>query len=131
VLRAVFAETSLVAIEPGRVVLSCTSARFAASARARERQIAEIFERELGRRVDVVIEAGPAPAESPDAAPIAGPAPDLSRAEPAADHASATASAPAQTPAPPGADPGEHPLVKTAIELLGARIVSVQPRHHQ
>jgi hypothetical protein len=102
VLRAILTNSTLVELKDTAAVLN-TAPRFLAGAKSRLSEIAAIFEKELGRRIDVTIqepEAPPENAASSDAAPAAQPP-----------------------------SPVEDPLVKIAMELFNARIVSVQPRN--
>lgn len=119
VLRAILADATLKSVDAARVVLVCPDARFALSAQARSKPIAELFERQLGRPVEVVIESA-----QPDPAPQLSPPDPDQPSEPASSSTRALSDAPIS----PVEDPINHPLVRTAIELLGARIVSVQRR---
>ena len=105
----------------GRIVISGAS-RYADSARARMALVVDACRKVLGRSIEVVVQSDDVPG-------------DESPAEPGAR---AIATPPArpegvqeQTPDPasePPAHPGQHPLVREAMELFGARIVDIQQR---
>jgi hypothetical protein len=103
VLRAILTNSTLVELKDTAAVLN-TAPRFLAGAKSRLSEIAALFEKELGRRIEVTIQEPEAP--SPD---------------------SPASESPATSSAPPS--PVEDPLVKIAMDLFNARIVSVQPRH--
>ncbi len=103
VLRAILTNSTLVEIKDDAAVLD-TAPRFLAGARSRLPEIAAAFEKEVGRRIVVTLrepEATPADASEQGSTPPAGPPPS----------------------------PVDDPLVKIAMELFNARIVSVQPRN--
>lgn len=105
-LRAILTNSTLVEVKDGAAVLD-TPARFAAGARSRLGEIAAVFERELGRRIEVSLrEPGPASGDT---------------GESAGGEAAGAPAAPVS--------PVDDPLVKIAMELFNARIVSVQPRN--
>ena len=114
----------------GRIVLSGSS-RHVESARGRHAQIVEVCRRELGRAVEVLIQSdeestgGGAP-EADGAAEQAAAASDEDSGEElrAPSEETPRAAAPSSTPMMPS----DHPLVKEAMELFGARIVDVQHR---
>lgn len=116
-VRAVLSEASLVELKDARAVIACP-ARYAPGARQRLAEIAGVFEKELGRKVDVVIEDQSGSTVNGVTAGSAEPAPAEAAASPAAS----------STAAPPAANPLDDPLVKTAVELFSARIVSVSRR---
>lgn len=108
-LRAILTNSTLVEVKDGAAVLD-TPERFAAGARSRLGEIAAVFERELGRRIEVTLrEPGPASGETGEGA------------------GGEAAGAPAAPVSP--VSPVDDPLVKIAMELFNARIVSVQPRN--
>lgn len=124
-------------LDGGRIVLA-GAGRYAESARGRLGQLAEVCRRELGRPIEVVIQAD---GEMDDGNSEDG-AQDAASGQAAhgeAGHAEElgpdTETAPVQeapqpvAPArPPATVPSQHPLVKEAMELFGARIVDVQFR---
>lgn len=130
-LRAVLTNSSLVEIRDAVAVLCCPS-RFAPGARARMAELVKLFEMELGRRFEVhIVEPGEdasSPAASAESA--ARPAVNVGSADATAAvrmREVRRASAPATAAGPPAPAPDEDPLVRLAIELFEARIVSIQP----
>ncbi len=127
VLRTLMTYLRPMTVDPaaGRVVLA-GSLRHVESARGRQVHIVEVFRRELGRAVEVayhVDDADPEAAEDP----VAGPE------EPASEPSPRPEPPLAGTPARPEprvepAQISQHPLVKEAMELFGARIVDIQHR---
>lgn len=137
VLRAVMTNLQPVSIdlEVGRIVLA-GAGRYAESGRVRLSQIAEACRRELGRPAEVLIQnldqgEGDGPADSaidPSAAAVPGPGETAEGpVEAAADGNRPVAPATVSVATPPMM-PSQHPLVKEAMELFGARIVDVQYR---
>lgn len=129
IIRAILTNSSLAEFKPseGLATISCT-ARYAAGAKARIGEIAVIFEKEVGRRFTITIHepgeaasAGATAAEAPAAPPVA--AATVPGAEPATE-----ATPRPSTPPPPAFNAAEDPLIRQALELFSARIVSVQPR---
>lgn len=103
IVRAILTNSALVELGAAEAVISC-SGRYARGAGERVGEIAQIFERELGRRVGVRV------VQSAD------PEGDSALAEADGVRAGAATSA------------AEDPLVKLAAELFGAKIVAVQTR---
>lgn len=120
-MRAILTNSTLVELRDDTAVLACPP-RFASGARTRLSDIEALLHKELGRRISVTIREDAPPA---DAAPDGAPAPE---ADAALDGRNGEAPAAAPGPVGPARSPLEDPLVKTAIELFEARIVSVQPR---
>jgi hypothetical protein len=102
VLRAILTNSTLVELKDTAAVLN-TAPRFLSGAQSRLSEIAAVFEKELGRRIEVTLQ------------------------EPEATPADASAGEEAPAAAPPS--PVDDPLVRIAMELFNARIVSVQPRN--
>lgn len=117
-VRAVLSQASLVELKDARAVIACP-ARYAPGARQRLAEIVGVFEKELGRKVEVVIEDQSASAEGGTAGQAAP--------EPTTQDAASTSPA-TSAAAPLAANPLDDPLVKTAVELFSARIVSVSRR---
>ena len=116
----------VVDVDAGRIVLTGT-AMHVESARGRHGQIVECCRRELGRAFDVVLEAEQeAPAVDTEVGEAGEPE--------AVEHGDETPlDAEQAAPPPPPARgpmtvPSQHPLVKEAMKLFGARIVDVQQR---
>ena len=129
-LRALVTNSMLVSLEGEKALLSCAE-RFAAGAHKWSEKLSEVFTRERGATTIVEF-------EQPAAPPVAAEGGENGGAESGEAGASAQATAPSAAPAGAGvggglrpAMPGpgalEHPLVKQAIELFGARVVDVQP----
>lgn len=127
VLRTILSNLRVQSLDTaaGRVVL-VGEAKYADSARARQMLIGDALRRELGRPVELVIqglggEQGAGPAEAPDG--------QSGDPEPAGS-VDAPLEVRMEKPAPPPPQglPSEHPLVREAMELFGARIVDVQHR---
>jgi hypothetical protein len=150
VLRTVLTYLRPVSVDVagGRIVLS-GAGRYVESARGRHGQIVEVCRRELGRAIEVVIQSDdPAMArEAGEESGLGNPAvTDPAGVEAGADAAGALRGGAgdskvdnAASAEPRGAEgtgatggtpmmPGDHPLVKEAMELFGARIVDVQHR---
>lgn len=117
-VRAVLSQASLVELKEVRAVIACP-VRYAPGARQRLAEIAGVFEKELGRKVEVVIEEQNGASDAGAASSNAGAGPG--EASPHAPEAATAA-------APTTANPIDDPLVKTAVELFSARIVSVSRR---
>jgi len=83
----------------------------AALARSAQREIEEVFSKATGRKITLTIQSGVHPPS-----PIAE-QPPLNTSRP-------SEAPPAQAPA----DARQHPLVKQAEELLGARVVRIEAR---
>jgi hypothetical protein len=108
-LRGVVTNCTLVRLEGGRAVLDCPE-RLRPQALKQAQRLGEVFSREHGSAIVVEI-------IDPEA--LAAQA-----SEPGAAQTPAHAVAPRAEPT----DVSEHPLVKQALELFGARVVDVQPR---
>lgn len=126
-LRALVTNSMLVSLEGEKALLSCAE-RFALSAPKWREKLSEVFTRERGATTAVEFEVPGAPPESAgtEGGGEAGAASD-STAQSAGAQASTGAAASFTRPAMPGPGAVEHPLVKQAIELFGARVVDVQP----
>jgi hypothetical protein len=123
-LRAVLINSSLISFNSGKATIHCLP-RYAKDASTRWRMnIAELIAKESSSTtpVEIIItgaenspaSTAPSPhSSSPHSSP---PQPDSPqpRAEPA--------------PQPTTINPSTHPLVQTALELFGGRIVDIQPR---
>ncbi|MFN7022011.1 MAG: hypothetical protein ACK4WH_11885 [Phycisphaerales bacterium] len=103
IVRAILTNSALVELGAAEAVISCPE-RYVRGAGERIGEIAQVFERELGRRVEVRV------AQAAEGAEVSA------GAEPAAARADTASPA------------AEDPLVKLAAELFGARIVAVQAR---
>ena len=119
---------SLVEFKPaeGVAALACP-ARYVAGAKARVAEIAAVFEKEMGRAFAIwIVEpeggaAETAPAVQQAVAPAASGGGE--------QHAAPAAPVPSPAGEARGAfNPNDDPLVKQALELFNARIVSIQPR---
>lgn len=123
VLRTILSNMRVLSVDAasGRVVIA-GEAKYAESARSRQGLIVDALRRELGRGVELLVEADEAPAEAGE--------PDL----PAAPDVPANRTEGEARPVPPSVPAGppqalsEHPLIREAMELFGARIVDVQHR---
>jgi hypothetical protein len=114
-------DCTLVRAEPDRVTLAVSDTLLAA-AQASEKDLLALLAAAWDRAVTLELKASSSlfspPAASP---PSAHPA--------SAPGESAPAPGPGSTPtAAPAEDMTQHPLVKHAITLFGARLVGVQPR---
>ncbi len=120
-LRAVLINSSLTSFHAGKATIACLP-RYATDANKRWRlPIAELFAKESASTtpIEVIIDAPEgalAPATPSPSQPVT-----QSPVQPAPQASSA---APAQLLT----NPSTHPLVQTAIELFGGRIVDIQPR---
>lgn len=123
-LRALVTNSMLVSLEGEKALLACAE-RFAAGAHKWSEKLSEVFTRERGATTIVEFEQPVAP---PVAAGEEGVAAGASETG-ASGNADAPATAPTVSARPTMPGPGaiEHPLVKQAIELFGARVVDVQP----
>jgi len=101
-VRTILTNSTLVELKPSEATILCAP-RYAVGARSNLAQIAAVFEKELGRRIQVVIRE----AESGSA----GGGGVVDGKSDTGDDASV-----------------DDPLVKLAAELFGARIVAVQAR---
>lgn len=126
-LRALVTNSMLVSLEGEKALLSCAE-RFALSAPKWREKLGELFTRERGTTTVVEFEA---PGGSPESAAAvsgdAGAASESTSPGAGAPAAAAGGAAAFTRPAMPGPGAVEHPLVKQAIELFGARVVDVQP----
>lgn len=127
VLRTILSNLRVQSLDAasGRVVL-VGEAKYAESATARQTLIADALRRELGRPVELVIqgvggesEAGPVNAPDGHAGEGESASSVETQREDRVDN---------PAPSPPQGLPSEHPLVREAMELFGARIVDVQHR---
>ncbi len=123
VLRTILSNLRVRSVDAasGRVVIA-GEAKYAESARSRQALIVDALRRELGRAVELHVEA-----DEPSAEPGE---PDLPASEVPADRAEGEPrpSSPPAVPAGPPQALSEHPLIREAMELFGARIVDVQHR---
>lgn len=111
-LRVLLNDCTLVKAENDVVVLAVSEALLG-SARANEKELLGLLAGAWDRAVRLELRrAGDAPAAEPRPAP----------------NSPSPATEPPATPSPPQPPVAEHPLVKQAIELFGARVVGVQPR---
>jgi hypothetical protein len=117
-LRMIVEETTLVSLTSGTATIAVGS-KFAGLARGSAAELAELFSRAAGTPVKVVFdelasttESSPAFRGNSATAALSG-----ASALPLAEIPSASA----------GADVRQHPLVKHAEELFGARVVRVDP----
>ncbi len=117
----------------GRIVLAGPG-RYVESARGRHAQIVDVCRRELGRTIDVQIQSDDSQPSEDVAAASQAAKEESSVAEPGGDVSQAdetnAVDAPKSVPAARMSPmlPADHPLVKEAMELFGARIVDVQHR---
>ncbi|MBX3401804.1 MAG: hypothetical protein KF699_00170 [Phycisphaeraceae bacterium] len=105
----------------GRVVI-VGEAKYAESARSRQGMIVDALRREIGRGVELIIEAEVS--DTADDVPEAQAAVEAPTDRPEGGPDSAQPAAPASPPQ----TFSEHPLIREAMELFGARIVDVQHR---
>lgn len=127
VLRTILSNLRVQSLDAasGRVVL-IGEAKYADSARARQTLIADALRRELGRQVELTIQGIGGESE-------AGPV-DAADGHAGEGESGGSVDAPRENrldnppPFPPQGLPSEHPLVREAMELFGARIVDVQHR---
>lgn len=152
VLRTVLTYLRPVSVDVagGRIVLA-GAGRYVESARGRHGQIVEVCRRELGRAIEVVIQSDDQASEQ-GVGEVSEPGPGNRGVVDAADAGAGEETTGTRLIAdeeprivkaaggePRGAEgagtaggapimPGDHPLVKEAMELFGARIVDVQHR---
>lgn len=143
ILRAILTNSTLLGLENGSALLTC-SERFAVGAKKHQAAIAQAFERELGRPIVVEfrdalgVPAAGATGGNSETAPgsatdgVSSDSPTSQEGQPATAAGGATEDAGPQAKAPVrnfnSNTAAEHPLVKQAMELFGAKIVDVQPR---
>lgn len=123
VLRAVLSNLRVKSADAasGRVVIA-GDAKYAESARSRHGMIVDALRRELGRGVELIIEAEPSEAH------VGGPEAPVAAESRAEGPVGEAASVPRPVPAGPPTVISEHPLIREAMELFNARIVDVQHR---
>lgn len=126
VLRTVLMNTILVSFSADggvRRAVLCVNERFASGAIKQRERITELFQRECG---------GPVEVEFQDTNARAAGKGTPAATDPEADAQGGGGAAPPHAaPARPDAvQIGEHPLVKHALEVFGAKIVDVQQRRH-
>lgn len=123
VLRTILSNLRVLSVDAasGRVVIA-GEAKYAESARSRQGLIVDALRRELGRAVELHVEADEPPAEAGEPELPAAPDVPANRAEGEA------LQAPPPAPAGPPQALSEHPLIREAMELFGARIVDVKHR---
>lgn len=123
VLRTILSNLRVKSVDAasGRVVI-VGDAKYAESARSRQGMIVDALRRELGRGVELLIEADTS--DTDDGVPEAAASEEVPTDRPDGR------SAPVQPPVAPGPPQtlSEHPLIREAMELFGARIVDVQHR---
>lgn len=119
-LKAIVDDLQLLSLAEATAVVKAGT--LAALARAAQKEIEEVFTKATGRKIALTIQGAGEPARAPDGPP-AGPSTVRADARPA----SASPGAPGP-PEEPGPDARQHPLVKQAEQLLGARVVRVEAR---